>query len=69
MEKLGKERMGKDGAVEEHDWVREVDVPREVLDLNRYETFVDRRGQVQLKKRDGLNIPLRGGKKPETEGE
>ena len=30
-----------------------LDVPREVLDLNGYETFVDKRGQVQLKKRDG----------------
>jgi hypothetical protein len=29
----------------------EVRVPREVLDLNGYETFVDGRGQVQLKKR------------------
>lgn len=61
--------MGKDGAVEGHDWVREVDVPREVLDLNRYETFVDRRGQVQLKKRDGVAIPVRGGKKPEGASE
>lgn len=69
LEKLGKERMGKDGVVEGYDLDRGVDVPREVLDLNGYETFVDGRGQVQLKKRDGLNIPLRGGKKPETEGE
>jgi hypothetical protein len=30
-----------------------VEVPREVLDLNGYETFVDARGQVQWKKRDG----------------
>ncbi|KIW04338.1 uncharacterized protein PV09_04628 [Verruconis gallopava] len=29
-----------------------VEVPKEVLDLNGYETFVDSRGQVQLKKRD-----------------
>jgi hypothetical protein len=29
-----------------------VEVPKEVLDLNGYETFVDVRGQVQLKKRD-----------------
>jgi palmitoyltransferase len=31
-----------------------LDVPREVLDLNGYETFVDKRGQVQLKKKEGL---------------
>jgi hypothetical protein len=30
-----------------------VEVPREVLDLNGYETFVDARGQVQLKKKGG----------------
>ena len=49
LEKLGQERLGKDGVVEGVD----MDVPREVLDLNGYETFVDERGQVQLKKRDG----------------
>ncbi|QDS72304.1 hypothetical protein FKW77_007423 [Venturia effusa] len=68
LEKLGKERLGKDGVVEGYDLDRGVDVPREVLDLNGYETFVDGRGQVQLKKRDGVAIPLRGGKKPESEG-
>jgi palmitoyltransferase len=31
-----------------------LDVPREVLDLNGYETFVDKRGQVQLKKKEVL---------------
>ncbi|TID20643.1 High mobility group HMG1/HMG2 [Venturia nashicola] len=71
LEKLGKERMGKNGVVEGYDLDRGVDVPREVLDLNGYETFVDGRGQVQLKKRDGVAIPVRGGKKPEgaNEGE
>jgi palmitoyltransferase len=50
LETLGRERVGKDGVVEGVD----LDVPREVLDLNGYETFVDDRGQVQLKKRDGI---------------
>jgi palmitoyltransferase len=47
MEKLGEEKGygGGEGF--------KLDVPREVLDLNGYETFVDKRGQVQLKKKDG----------------
>jgi palmitoyltransferase len=48
MEKLGTETGygGQEGY--------KLDVPREVLDLNGYETFVDKRGQVQLKKKDGV---------------
>ncbi|KAF2418261.1 hypothetical protein EJ08DRAFT_690710 [Tothia fuscella] len=39
-----------------------IEVPREVLDLNGYETFVDRKGQVQLKKRVGdENLGVEGG--------
>ena len=30
-----------------------VDVPKEVLDINGWETYVDAKGQVQLKKREG----------------
>ena len=33
-----------------------LEVPKEVLDLNGYETYVDKKGQVQLKKRDGAAV-------------
>jgi palmitoyltransferase len=47
LERLGQEvGYGGEGGVK-------LEVPREVLDLNGYETFVDRKGQVQLKKRGG----------------
>jgi hypothetical protein len=34
------------------------DVPREVLDTNGYETFMDPKGQVGLRRKEGAHLPV-----------
>jgi hypothetical protein len=44
------------------------DVPREVLDTNGYETFMDLKGQVGLRRKEGAHSPAQSGTTSTTSG-